>query len=855
MGIAEDFSVSKYGDIRYTGSGTNHTVIAFHRFLGSLMAQAQASGDDILDITKATSSERSTDNIITLNPPYNIDDIAAQHLYDGSIVQGVSGAEIYDGIVCYAPAGTYLFLLQNGKIVAPNFWTTGLNADAANGISHRFMVKVRTGGTDIDGRRLIGVTREWGKTFAEFKINGTSRGNNVLALAPATDLNNTTVIGTVKGWTGITNTQGYRLLDVNGDGVTEPYYSEWNRDVYTINQFFERAKWLSRRSDEEAQNTADTGTSYAVGNGTINGQAQSFACGANGVFITRVHAHLKKTGSPTGSLVAKLYASDNASPQAPTGAALATSDSLDVSKLTTSYQEIEIGFATQYKLTASTNYFVALEYTAGDGSNYVQVEGKAAGTYANQNRAQKNGSWVGDAGSDLWFKVYSSPDLYGISGERFRGITHDVVVDNPSGTFSACEPVSWATDQMLANVFLDTGAGGITVNVVASAGTFTRTTGNYLTDGFRPGQTIVTSGFSNGGNNTMKVISTVTATIITVTSTAGLVDESGDGNERVRAGHMWIQLLTGTAPVDNQQITGATSGKTCDVNVTVTERSLSQPFVGSSTGTAIIGSYGLGIETTDLTSSDKLFDLSDTQRVPPNNVTFTVSGLIVAEDRVLVTPLAYRFEYDGEASGPFTDGETLNFGGGGTAKLLKLTDEGATGRMLVRMLTGAVPTNDESITGQSSGATAAVNGAVNPDADMEQFALDVALTGAAETQAKVTPDIPTDTPTAGTIRILCASGIYKRVAYSSWSGDIFTFTAAEDFSSDNAAQNNDVFLAYLDKTAASASENFTVVYSGADRSLFIRDRDGGGSPIKTFETAGTLGSAGGSTTVIRTPDV
>jgi len=36
--------------------------------------------------------------------------------------------------------------------------------------------------------------------------------------------------------------------------------------------------------------------------------------------------------------------------------------------------------------------------------------------------------------------------------------------------------------------------------------------------------------------------------------------------------------------------------------------------------------------------------------------------------------------------------------------------------------------------------------------------------------------------------------------------------------------------------------------------LFIRVRDGAGTPIKTFETTGTLGSAGGSTTAIRTSD-
>lgn len=79
-----------------------------------------------------------------------------------------------------------------------------------------------------------------------------------------------------------------------------------------------------------------------------------------------------------------------------------------------------------------------------------------------------------------------------------------------------------------------TAAAGIPIDVVATAKTFTRTdAGSFITDGFVVGQTIVTRGFTNAGNNTTKVIEAITATIITVTSTAGLVDETGSGDERV----------------------------------------------------------------------------------------------------------------------------------------------------------------------------------------------------------------------------------------------------------------------------------------------------------------------------------
>src|SRR3990167_8798494 len=409
MAIGDDFSIAANGDIRYVGSGTNYTVIAFHRFLQDLQDDAQAAGNDLTDITDPTSSERATDNLITLINSFNIDDHAARFLYDGSIVQA-AGATIYDGLLVLAPANTYVTVMQNGKLITPNFWTTSYNPDSAQGISHRFLVKVRTGGSDIDGRRLVVQNREFGNGYSEFKINGTSRGNNVAALSAPTDLNNTTAAATVKSWTTITNTEGYRLLDVDNDTVNETYYSEWNKATFTINQLYERSKWLSRRATSESANT-DVGSDFTVGNGTITGQGQSFANGAVASLATRVFTQLKKTGSPTGNIVAKIYAHSGTfgTSSVPTGGALATSVNVDVSKLSTSYASIEFGFDTQALLSASTNYVVTFEYSGGDASNYVQVRGLAStGTHAG-NRSENTGTWAASATDDLNFQIDTSP--------------------------------------------------------------------------------------------------------------------------------------------------------------------------------------------------------------------------------------------------------------------------------------------------------------------------------------------------------------------------------------------------------------------------------------------------------------
>ena len=97
--VTTDWSIALNGDIRYTGDAhtgatpSYATVIEFHRALQNFADQQAASGDDLLDISSHTPSERSTDNIIILLNGFNIDQLGSEHLFDGSIIQK-SGAEI-----------------------------------------------------------------------------------------------------------------------------------------------------------------------------------------------------------------------------------------------------------------------------------------------------------------------------------------------------------------------------------------------------------------------------------------------------------------------------------------------------------------------------------------------------------------------------------------------------------------------------------------------------------------------------------------------------------------------------------------------------------------------------------------
>jgi hypothetical protein len=252
MAIGDDFAISGAGAITHVSGTTNYTVLALHRWLQDLADDAALTGDDFLDITTGTPSERSTDNIITLNSPFNIDDTAAEFLYDGSISQ-LGGDTVYAGLVVVGAVetGTELQIWQDEAILTSH-WSTGKNIDAAANILNRVLVKVRDNGADIDGKKIIVWARELSDTYAEFALT-MALGNNVAAIFTANDLNNQTAAATIATWTEITNTEGYQLLDIAADGsATEPYYSQWDYGIRTASNVYERTKWLARRGSAEA---------------------------------------------------------------------------------------------------------------------------------------------------------------------------------------------------------------------------------------------------------------------------------------------------------------------------------------------------------------------------------------------------------------------------------------------------------------------------------------------------------------------------------------------------------------------------------------------------------------------------
>lgn len=93
--------------------------------------------------------------------------------------------------------------------------------------------------------------------------------------------------------------------------------------------------------------------------------AQSFT--GDGGTLNSCKFYLLKSGTPTGNATAKLFAHDGGTfgvTGKPTGAALATSETFDVSTLTGSYQLITFTFtgANKVTLTNGTKYYIAFSF-------------------------------------------------------------------------------------------------------------------------------------------------------------------------------------------------------------------------------------------------------------------------------------------------------------------------------------------------------------------------------------------------------------------------------------------------------------------------------------------------------------
>lgn len=661
MAIGDDFSVATNGDIRHVSGTTTYTGLELYRWLQDLADDEGSSGNDYVDIVTLNPASRSTDQIFTLldysgsgGPTFNIDDDAAEYLYDCSFTQK-GGDEVYSGLQVLGAvndSSTQIMIIQDNGLYqftttpAAPFWgdqsTGGYNGNSTAGILMQILVKSRMNGADINEKKIRVQVRHMdaggGDTFAFFNTT-LGEGVAVAALSTTNDVQNDTAVATISAYTDVLNsggtanapTGGYQTIDLNNGNGAQPYYAQW---TYGTNPDGLKAIWEYTKE-----------LSYEGSTKTIDG--------LNGYLF------------------------------------LGVTHSFDYDGLTGSFNEREL-------LVWGTKVFydtlVSGPFTEG---NYVTIGSNGAA-----------GRVLYDDGVDELIIALEDTSIT---------LLDDDVITEYSGP----------------------GAGATTTTAAIN------TAGGAIVDNDK-----------SGGTGWI------------------LADDTTDT--------LWIQLLTGSAPVDNLPLRGVTSGATAAVNGSASSKTISSVFTGSYTG-SYIGAFGVGFDPDDLTSNELLTDLLGANQTPPNNVTFSVTGLVSTEDRVLVGPRS--------GSALLTAQDTLNG----------------------------------------------------------------SLTSATTTSVIVTGSIPSDTPSTGWIRVENDAGRYVYCPYTSWTGSTYTITST-DFSGENATTGNEVFISYIDKTAAASTESFTSIFSST-RDLFVRVRDGGATPIKQFEsTTAQLTSTGGSVGVIRTTD-
>lgn len=896
---ASDVSIDASGNIRWASNNTTtHTVLEFIQFLQDKQDDAQAAGDDLLDITVDTSFERSTDTILTLNSPFNIDDNFATHLYEGSVSQTdpVDGGEtLYSGLAVIGPVetGTEYMILQAGKLL-PAFWGTGINPEAAPSlVFSRHLVKSKEAGVKIDGQRITVLARELGDQYRRFPVTlGTA--NSVAAIGNGSDLFNTSTDTTLAGYFGtITNTEGYQTIDIEGTGTLYEFFSQWVDGGQSTNDVYEYTKWISQRASITPSDTITaTGNWLTVDNGTTQGVAQEFVAPANLELLVGVQVTLRFQGTRTahtGNVYAELYDSNDGSPAIPTGGILARSENIPISRIQNNSAGETVLFQFNMldpsdgsdqrdtmDLTASQTYFIAIRHDEGTATEYLEIDGDttAAGTefYATYNGA----TWTGVSSQAFGLEVYTAPEMHGIAGDRFEGINVEVGYDAEGGsgiveTLSPANPyVVWGTkvtyDTLtggpffpgeLAQIYTDSGKGtfvtGCTIllddgtdELVVAQDTVSSLVDNYYIEGLTSGASCL-----------------VAVTLVDNDKSGGTgivcaLDDNGT------SGEAYIQILSGVAPVDNSVIYSSNNVlNSITATSAIVSRTLNPEFLGTSTGSNIIGAYGQCFLPTDVGSSDTFFDLGNVQRTPPNNQTFTVSGLVAGEDRVLVGPRSAgalnRAQQASNATLSATNETLVSIGAAvpagtpssGTVRVE--LNSGIYKRVRYESVVDNTTNHDYTIlTGDTFTSADVATGTDNITLTGHNFVtldkLQVTTSGTLPAPLAVSTDYYVINVGANTIQLAtsAANAIAGTQINLTTAGtgtqtlnvrdEDATSGALANFSGDNSTSGNDVFISYIDVLARTASESYSAVYT-SDVDLFVRVRDGGATPIKTFESA------------------
>lgn len=141
------------------------------------------------------------------------------------------------------------------------------------------------------------------------------------------------------------------------------------------------------------------------------GQSFTMLDAENDYVLNNCKFFLSKTGSPPGSVYAKVYAHQGTfgSTSVPTGPALATSDAVACAGIGGSFALVTFTFSNLIHLKPNTHYVVTVEYNGGDSSNHLTVGIQATSpTHPGNFCLEHTAGWAYSASRDTCFYVYGT---------------------------------------------------------------------------------------------------------------------------------------------------------------------------------------------------------------------------------------------------------------------------------------------------------------------------------------------------------------------------------------------------------------------------------------------------------------
>lgn len=226
------FKVASTGAITYVSGTDTFHVKWINRALQKIAWDFIISGDDEVNLSFPNpSKEEALGKIITLNDwttdysvNYTVTDTVMQYHFGGSVSQN-GGDDEYYGLQVLGQTSTPLPLkIIQDEVELTSHWGNGKNQTDSNTLL-RVMVKGRSAGSDIDGRRVVVKASTWFETYAIWETT-LALGESVASITTGADPQNDTALVTVQAY-GITKSEGYNLLNLDGAG-NKPYLGEWS---------------------------------------------------------------------------------------------------------------------------------------------------------------------------------------------------------------------------------------------------------------------------------------------------------------------------------------------------------------------------------------------------------------------------------------------------------------------------------------------------------------------------------------------------------------------------------------------------------------------------------------------------